>query len=1818
MPVTTDTFRNTRVLNVIFAVSAVVLLGSILWLVFADYTRDWRTYQRQAIVWSVAMTEDAQRQAIDSEYQASLELLEQQIEQINQQLGEKKFAELGDQTLAQAEQEIQITQEQIEKLKLPTAVVKGQIGPLTQQLERAVLAQGEDSNRVKSLREELASVTARHDNQFGQIASLKATIGRLSSGIRLVTAKASELDKQLADLQRVRQSLKEKIDELNPQGPARLSKAFRDAPLLDWFNPTEKVQQVVAPAIRTDLNFLTVETIDRCNTCHINIGKPAFEQANLLLFVERQLASYQGQDTNSIQRPVVLLEFWQQAAEQAGPKAVAGLEKLDEQALAQINKLRGQAQLEPLASAKALEGEFARISQLQGNAGEAMGSGGSGGAVGLSEWYQPLAYYLEDLKKLLRGVLAEPSFDQLGDLYRFTLVQQFNEYRAQDGLPPVSADSVLLGHPNLDRYVDADSAHPMKTMGCTVCHEGSGQETDFTHATHTPREIWVDANTGAPVPEFLLAAGEEHGHSHEAIVEADKAHRVSAGVSLDGAAVALAVDPPVDHQEQHAAARYTHDDVKLTDPTNPAPFAPKHPQEAQSMAYHDPANPEQLGTVIRQGDYWAKKHHWHAVHFMHWERPMHRLDYVQSSCNKCHTEVFDIKDSADRLYEGRLLFSQMGCVNCHAVDSLNDDLDIKRVGPSLVHIKQKLSAPMIASWVWSPKAFRPTTKMPHYFMLENNSSPVDILRTRTEVAAITHYLLNSEPAKTATAYQPELPPSEHTGDPAAGKAIFNRVGCLACHTNMAQSGQQWIVEDLIERVGVTQAQAQQQFQAMDYNQQHWYALEHLQDKLERTGPELSGVGTKLKAGRTDEQARAWLYDWLRNPRHYNSYTIMPSFRLSEDEANDLAAYLLTLERPGYQPVDFLALDPTSQAMLAELVATLKAAQSTLEMARQEAQAMPQNDQLAFLGKKMIGHYGCSGCHAINGFETAVSACTNLDGWGIKDPHKLDFGYFDHAFDHERQTPNTVWKVAHEGLAADAPKITPTNQKVEPASVHWEHMDQERRPWLYHKLHNPRVYDRGRTAFEGRMPANGSFDIKDSAIGRPYDKLKMPKFFLTDQQVRALITFVTSIRPPLVGDAMQSAAADEAKLQLIRGRQIATRYNCYGCHNIEGNQPHIWEFFDVYRTDGSFNYENLSHTPPLLIGQGAKTQPDWLFEFLHDVQPLRPTLDIRMPSFPLTPRDATGLVEYFAGHSQVLSGQLNKYLEPINQYIEKHPEDADWFTRPAISGPVEQIKGFALTADLVRAKDLDPRQTTQSQQQATWAKLLSDVQFTAGLNQIEYPFSLGTPPRTDATTFARGQALFTELRCVQCHSLGDPEVLDQLWLLDNPAGDPTAEAKPLEDEEEYGYDDAADSEEDYGYDDTEEEDGYGDDDYGDDGYGDEGEESTVLTGPVFTAPNLSLAADRLQARWVDHWLQEPNTMQPGTKMPQWFAGGDSAFAKYPASLKGERHELYGYTGAEQRRYLIGFLYDAGRRNFTPGQERLSGIAPPAVELTALAAPLEPEPSATDEPIISSTGSESAPTQSPATTSESSPVVEPVAPPAVPPTDETVSHIDLHDEPTAAYGGQGNSRVVGVVRFGGKKPRRKPIRMGSDPYCDKHSGAKRVLNETMMVNGDQSMQNVLVYVKSGLTGDWPVPSDPVVINQEGCMYHPHVSAAMAGQAVKIINSDNTLHNVKVNPINNSSFNEGMPVKGMVLDKIFPTPEMKIPLKCDVHSWMTGYLHVLDNPFFCVSDVQGRYEIAGLPPGQYVLEAIHESSRVQPVTFEVVVEADTSYRTDVTLGQ
>jgi len=199
------------------------------------------------------------------------------------------------------------------------------------------------------------------------------------------------------------------------------------------------------------------------------------------------------------------------------------------------------------------------------------------------------------------------------------------------------------------------------------------------------------------------------------------------------------------------------------------------------------------------------------------------------------------------------------------------------------------------------------------------------------------------------------------------------------------------------------------------------------------------------------------------------------------------------------------------------------------------------------------------------------------------------------------------------------------------------------------------------------------------------------------------------------------------------------------------------------------------------------------------------------------------------------------------------------------------------------------------------------------------------------------------------------------------------------------------------------------------------------------------------------------------------------------------------------------------------------------------------------------------------------------------------------------------IKGKITFEGTAPANAPIKMNADPFCVSANKTPQT-QETYMVGKGGELGNVFVYISDGL-GDrtFQAPTDPVVIDQQNCRYHPHVLGMMVGQPLQIVNSDGTLHNIHAIPTKNAEFNTGQPIKGMKTDHVFTAAETMVPFKCDVHGWMNAYAGVLPHPYFAVTDDSGTFTIKNLPPGTYKLTAWHEKLGTQTADITLAAKDD-----------
>jgi plastocyanin len=146
------------------------------------------------------------------------------------------------------------------------------------------------------------------------------------------------------------------------------------------------------------------------------------------------------------------------------------------------------------------------------------------------------------------------------------------------------------------------------------------------------------------------------------------------------------------------------------------------------------------------------------------------------------------------------------------------------------------------------------------------------------------------------------------------------------------------------------------------------------------------------------------------------------------------------------------------------------------------------------------------------------------------------------------------------------------------------------------------------------------------------------------------------------------------------------------------------------------------------------------------------------------------------------------------------------------------------------------------------------------------------------------------------------------------------------------------------------------------------------------------------------------------------------------------------------------------------------------------------------------------------------------------------------------------------------------------------------EKYVIGPGGGIANTVVFIKNIAKGK-KAPSEPAVITNKKCAFHPHVQVGMVGQTLEVRNDDPMLHNTHMYLTSKTFFNAAMPMQGMKMEKKFTKPGL-LSIECDVHSWMRGTMYVFDHPYFAVTDDKGLFTITDIPPGDYEIEVWHEA--------------------------
>ena len=579
-------------------------------------------------------------------------------------------------------------------------------------------------------------------------------------------------------------------------------------------------------------------------------------------------------------------------------------------------------------------------------------------------------------------------------------------------------------------------------------------------------------------------------------------------------------------------------------------------------AEHTPDNPH-------LSEEWFAEYGYHPNHF--WEYPMQPTRFAESTCIKCHHSVTELGvnpkfgASAPKVFKGYQLIQKYGCYGCHEMQGYDAGVAIgpdmrlepqtadevarvaadptqvagkfRKVGPSLRHIASKTSDSFIQYWTEVPSRFRPSTKMPQFFALDEHLSKDDAAHTQkfeaAELAGISAVLLgSSEPIDLLS------PKVGYAPDLARGKKLFSERGCLACHQHAAVPGT-----------------------TADF------------------GPNISNIHEKVLRNADDSKFSDWLYTWIREPERYHKRTRMPNLYLDAytdadgttivDPAADITAFLLSVGPQSEFPVkavDDAELDNLVSLYLEKTRFSKAAARGIIDsgsfpqkladvvgdekaLASEDGTAI--SDQVAwrqkkieYIGRKTIARYGCYACHDMPGYELARPIGVALQDWGRKDTSKLGFEHIEEFLHHHGEPKDSKFastaervQTANRNMAAGGSQkgvLTPEEEASEMSASYFYDSIQHhgRAGFAWQKLRAPRSYDFEKTETKG------------------YDeRLRMPKFPLKEDEIEAIATFVLG----LVADPPAEEyvyTPDERAKNRIEGEFLLAKYNCTGCHIVE--------------------------------------------------------------------------------------------------------------------------------------------------------------------------------------------------------------------------------------------------------------------------------------------------------------------------------------------------------------------------------------------------------------------------------------------------------------------------------------------------------------------------------------------------------------------------------------------------------------------------------------------------------------------------------------------
>ncbi|HTU20343.1 MAG TPA: c-type cytochrome [Gemmataceae bacterium] len=1180
MAATDQTYRSQKILDIVFAVSCILMLLSTLWMFWQDYDRQFKHEQREFRNVEEAMNEYqmlAQLPSPDQVAEARKKVVE----------ARKNYEAKHDEKRAK---------------------------------ERELTAKHDlADNSYRSIKADLDSksslynIAVEHwgrETEGGRKQELDAEVKRLDKEVKDLQARLSKAQDELDHLdeqiyKEVMQPLAEPQQRLNQTeddlkkltaGFDRFAKVtaqkrwkfgdeFRRLPILDAFESPTKINQLWLPDLTIDYGgFKDVPRYDRCISCHLGIDRGSFDHTSLTRLtrspgavqkdIDTTLAKIDESERNEVKNEIEGMKHGPESDIKekinSTRKEIAE-EKEEDKKAALVRKRRLYEMALEYKTASAMEGRLKQAREIlteREKAGEKLG-------------FDP-----SDLPRDVRWMSLSKA--------------QIKEYAA---------------HPRLDLFVDANSPHPMLKFGCTACHAGQGSATNFVHAAHTPADAEQEE-------EWHKKYGWEHSEFWDypmlssRFVESSclKCHHEVTDLVRHGSKEEAPKLLRGYHLIQENGCFGCHEIASIKSGHEVGPDLRLEPQPAlayltpaeQDRAKADPLNPpgqyRKVGPSLRRiaektNQEWVRK--W--VRSPRGFRPDTKMPHFYGLSNNSpdvlpdsqkrfpDTEIAGIayyllaeskgnlesdankKDNARMVLEGVIHKRQDQLKKGLLQDRDWKELDkASRQLGDLALMSVPSQANEINRLLTSQKQAQEKLQELHKkaVNLQAQKEPEELSageqeeleQARKDLDAYTTSLLQAGQitplAKGITDEEGKTVPLPKAGDAAKGRKLFSERGCLACHSHDGTTKPG-------DGVGVVDGKA-------------------------NFGPNLSRIAAKIAPEIADEKGmaeakRRWVVQWLLNPTIYHPRTRMPITHLTPQDAADVAEWLLSqnvtdwdekgpqeptredlvllarlylAKAPGFTRGDVDAILPPTGDTLPGLPDERVKNLPPDSDERKLTGKIDEDTLKWYIGRKAINRMGCFGCHDVPGFETAKPIGTALNDWGKKDPERLAFEDADiYVRDHYHKVP--LRNDPNDPNKADADWHA-ENGKPPYEQVYAEAVKHHRREgFLHQKLMEPRSFDfdRVRTWDDRlRMPQFRFARIKQRE-GESDEAYHARQEFEEAEAREAVMTFILGlVAEPMPLKYLNQPNPD--RLAEIKGHQVLDKFNCAGCHQV---RPGFYEF-----------------------------------------------------------------------------------------------------------------------------------------------------------------------------------------------------------------------------------------------------------------------------------------------------------------------------------------------------------------------------------------------------------------------------------------------------------------------------------------------------------------------------------------------------------------------------------------------------------------------------------------------------------------------------------